>query len=92
MYRAWQTGKNSTPEEISLAVQNFINKFGFPPSVLEVSDKLPTVESLATGEKFYLCETEQGIVATKMVVSAVRIPKNIMLVGSEESEVEHETI
>lgn len=68
-YRAWQTGKNSTPEEISLAVQNFITKFGFPPSVLEVSDRLEEVE------------LPEGL---QVVVSAVRIPKNILLLGSEE--------
>lgn len=73
MFRAWQTGKNSTPEEISLAVQNFIDKFGFPPSVLEVSDRLEAVE------------LPEGL---QLVTNVVRIPKNIMLVGTEESEVE----
>ena len=71
MFRAWQTGKSSAPEEISLAVQNFIDKFGFPPSVLEISDRLEKVE------------LPEGM---QVVVSAVRIPKNIMLVGSEETE------
>lgn len=70
-YRAWQTGKSSTPEEISLAVQNFIDKFGFPPSVLEVSDRLETVEM------------PEGL---QIVKNVVRIPKNIMLVGTEETE------
>lgn len=70
MFRAWQTGKNSTPEEISLAVQNFIDKFGFPPSVLEVSDRLEAVE------------LPEGL---QLVTNVVRIPKNIMLVGTEES-------
>lgn len=70
MFRAWQTGKNSTPEEISLAVQNFIDKFGFPPSVLEVSDRLEKVE------------LPEGL---QLVTNVVRIPKNIMLVGTEES-------
>ena len=69
-YRAWQTGKSSTPEEISLAVQNFIDKFGFPPSVLEVSDRLEAVE------------LPEGL---QVVVSAVRLPKNIMLAGTEET-------
>lgn len=70
MFRAWQTGKHSTPEEISLAVQNFIDKFGFPPSVLEVSDRLEAVE------------LPEGL---QLVTNVVRIPKNIMLVGTEES-------
>ena len=69
-YRAWQTGKSSTPEEISLAVQNFIDKFGFPPSVLEVSDRLEAVV------------LPEGL---QIVKNVVRIPKNIMLVGTEES-------
>lgn len=69
-YRAWQTGKSSTPKEISLAVQNFIDKFGFPPSVLEVSDRLEAVQ------------LPEGL---QLVTNVVRIPKNIMLVGTEES-------
>lgn len=68
-YRAWMTGNNSTPEEISQAVQNFIDKFGFPPQVLEVSNQL---------EK---AELPEGL---QVVVSAVRIPKNIMLAGTTE--------
>lgn len=75
MIRGWQTGKASTSEEISQAVQNFIDKFGFPPSVLEVSDKLEKVE------------LPEGM--TK-VVSAVRLPKNIMLVGGKSLEEENE--
>ena len=70
-YRAWQTGKASTTEEISLAVQNFIDKFGYPPSVLEVGQTLVNVQ------------LPEGM---QVVVSAVRIPKNIMLVGGEREE------
>ena len=70
-YRAWQTGKASTTEEISLAVQNFIDKFGYPPSVLEVGQGLVNVQ------------LPEGM---QVVVSAVRIPKNIMLVGGEREE------
>ena len=70
-YRAWQTGKASTTEEISLAVQNFINKFGYPPSVLEVGQGLENVV------------LPEGL---RVVVSAVRIPKNIMLAGGMKEE------
>lgn len=72
-YRAWQANpKNSFPSEVSAAVQSYINRYGFPPQVLEISDQLEKVE------------LPEGL---QVVVSAVRIPKNIMLLGLEESEV-----
>jgi len=71
-YRGWQANpKNSFPSEISAAVQSYIDRYGFPPQVLEISDQLEKVE------------LPEGL---QMVVSAVRIPKNILLLGSEESE------
>lgn len=73
-YRGWQSNpKNSFPSEISAAVQFYIDRYGFPPQVLEISDQLEKVE------------LPEGL---QMVVSAVRIPKNILLLGSEESSVE----
>lgn len=73
-YRAWQANpKNSFPSEVSAAIQSYMDRYGFPPQVLEISDQLEKVE------------LPEGL---QMVVSAVRIPKNILLLGSEESSVE----
>lgn len=69
MFRAWQTGKGTTQDEISNAVKIFIEKHGFPPQILEVSDKLEQVE------------LPEGL---QLVKNVVRIPKNIMLVGTED--------
>ena len=72
VYRGWQANpKNPFSSEVSAAVQSYIDRYGFPPQVLEISDQLEKVE------------LPEGL---QMVVSAVRIPKNILLLGSEESE------
>jgi len=73
VYRGWQANpKNSFPSEVSAAIQSYMDRYGFPPQVLEISDRLEKVE------------LPEGL---QMVVSDVRIPKNILLLGSEESEV-----
>lgn len=69
MMKMWQTGRGTTTQEISSAVQLFIKKHGFPPQVIEVSDKLENVV------------LPEGL---QMVKNIVRIPKNIMLVGEVE--------
>lgn len=71
-YRGWQANpKNSFPSEVSTAIQSYINRYGYPPQVLEVSDQLEKVE------------LPEGL---QIVKNVVRIPKNIMLVGTEETE------
>ena len=71
MYRMWQTGKGTTQQEISWGVQLFIDKFGVPPQVLEVSDELEKVE------------LPEGLT---LVTNVVRIPKNIMFIGTEDTD------
>jgi hypothetical protein len=65
----WQTSKGTTQQEISQAFQSFFSKFGVPPQVLEVSDKLEKVE------------LPEGLT---LVTNVVRIPKNIMFIGTED--------
>ena len=63
--------KNTITAEISNAVQNYINKMGVPPHILEYSDQLENV-ILPDG--------------MKIVTSAVRIPKNILLIGVQDEQ------
>jgi len=71
-YRIWQMNpKNTITAEISNAVQNYINKMGVPPHILEYSDQLENV-ILPDG--------------MKIVTSAVRIPKNILLIGVQDEQ------
>ena len=71
MFRGWQTSKGTTQQEISNAVALFIEKYGFPPQVLEVSDKLEQVE------------LPEGL---QLVKNVIRVPKNIMLIGVEDDK------
>jgi len=66
-YRGWQCNpKQSLPDNISLALQNHIDKFGIPAEILEVSDQLEKVE------------LPEGL---NLVTNVVKMPKNIILVG-----------
>ena len=71
MYRGWQMNmKNPIPQEISLALQNYIHKHGLPEQILlEVSDQLEEVQ------------LPEGLNIVKKVV---RLPKNIVYVGVED--------
>lgn len=73
MYRGWQMNmKNSIPQEISLALQNYIQKHGLPEQILlEVSDRLEEVQ------------LPEGLNIVKRVV---RLPKNIVYVGEEDGQ------
>jgi len=71
VFRGWQTSKGTTQQEISNAVALFIEKYGFPPQVLEVSDKLEQVE------------LPEGL---QLVKNVIRVPKNIMLIGVEDDK------
>lgn len=66
-YRGWQVNpKVPFGQEISSALQFYIEKHGLPAQVLEVSDQLPA------------SELPEGL---QLVTNVVRIPKNILLVG-----------
>lgn len=66
-YRGWQMNpKNSTSIEIQNALQFYIQKNGYPPQILEVSDQLDSVE------------LPEGL---QLVTNVVRIPKNVILLG-----------
>lgn len=70
MFRGWQMNtKNPFPVEVSVAIQEFIKRYGYPPPVLEVSDQLENVE------------LPEGL---QVVVRSVRIPKNEILMGLKE--------
>ena len=72
IYRIWQMNmKNTIPQEISNAVQNYINKMGIPPCILEHSDQLVNVQ------------LPEGL---QIVVKAERIPKNILLIGVPDEQ------
>ncbi len=78
-FRGWQMSqKNTVQQEISNAVSFYIQKNGFPPKILEVSDQLGNVE------------LPEGL---QIVMSAHHIPKNIFLIGvnDEETNVRMET-
>ena len=67
VYRGWQVNpKNDFGQEISSALQFYIDKHGLPAQVLEISDQLPA------------SELPEGL---QLVTNVVRIPKNIVLVG-----------
>lgn len=68
-YRGWQINpKNTFAQEVSTALQFYIEKHGYPPQVLEYGRELGKVE------------LPEGL---QLVVSAVHIPKNIILLGTE---------
>lgn len=73
-YRCWQMNmKNPIPQEISLALQNYIQKHGLPEQILlEVSDQLEEVQ------------LPEGMNIVKKVV---RLPKNIVYVGVEDGQI-----
>ena len=71
-YRIWQmSNKNSITDEISLATQNYIQRMGIPPQILEHSDQLEKVE------------LPEGL---QLVTHSVRIPKNILLIGVQDED------
>jgi len=63
--------KNLFLQEVSTAVQFYINKYGYPPQVLEYSDRLERVE------------LPEGL---QLVTNVVRIPKNMILLGRKEED------
>lgn len=70
LYRGWQMNlKNSLQDEVQTALQEYLRKHGKPPQILEVSTKLEQVE------------LPEGM---NVVVQAVRLPKNIILLGFED--------
>ena len=62
--------KNPLELEVNNAINNYIQINGFPPSILEVSNKLEKVELLDLN----------------MVASSVNLPKNIIYVGVSDEE------
>jgi len=66
-YLGWQMTKD-VKQSISDALTRYYEKFGFPPQVLEVSDKLTEVP-LPDG--------------MQIVVKVHRMPINILLIGDE---------
>ena len=65
------SNKNSITDEISLATQNYIQRMGIPPQILEHSDQLEKVE------------LPEGL---QLVTHSVRIPKNILLIGVQDED------
>lgn len=63
--------KSSIPTNIQNAWQNFFEKFGQPPQVLETAIPLQEIE------------LPEGV---QLVISASHLPKNIMLMGMVEIE------
>lgn len=68
-FRGWQTEGKTLPVEISNAVQKYIQMNGYPPQILEISEQVDQKE------------LPEGL---QMVVHAVRLPKNVMFVGTED--------
>lgn len=71
-YLGWQMNMNDTKQSISDALKRYMDKFGFPPQILLVSDQL---------EEVPLPENMQ------IVVKVHRVPKNILLIGNDTESI-----
>jgi hypothetical protein len=76
-YFGYQMNMKDTKQSISDALQSYYKRFGMPPQILEVSDKLQEVP------------VPDGM---KLVVRIHRMPINILLIGDdhETSQVQME--
>ena len=71
IYLMWQMDKTPISNNISNALQRFVEKFGQPPQVLETA--LPFNEVVLP----------DGL---QLVIASSHLPKNIMLMGIETPE------
>lgn len=68
-YLGWQLMMTDVEQSIKDALERYYKKFGTPPQIVLVSDKLEEVK---------LPEELQ------LVVRVQRVPKNILMIGEEE--------
>jgi hypothetical protein len=70
IYQGWQMTTKILQDEVTKAIEHHQKKFGFPPQILEMS----------------VDQTDELPADLNLVVSRVRIPKNILLLGVEVSD------
>lgn len=68
VYFGWQLNLKDTEQSISDALKRYFDKFGFPPEIMLVSDRLEAVK------------LHEGM---QIVVKTNRMPKNILLLGND---------
>jgi len=68
-YFGWQMDTKNVQQSISDALQRYYAKFGLPPQIILVSDKL---------EEVPLPENME------LIVKVQRVPKNILMIGDSE--------